>query len=84
MPQRMILFFVSIAFSFIPWGMVHRVGSLGSRGRVPRFAACLRAWRGLRGRHCDSTCLAFATIAAQRGWRRRRMDLQPVEFRGSS
>ncbi len=118
MPQQMIWFFLSMAFSFIAWGIVaaryiwpelrvrqraealepllilhsfrfrasahpaqlplHRVGGPGPRRRVTRTAACLRIFRGLWGRHCGDTCVAFAAIAAQRGRRCCRVDIQPL------
>ena len=57
---------------------LHRIGSAGSRRRVTRSTACLRAFCGLCGHHCGDTCAAFTTFAAQCGWHCRRMDLQPL------
>src|SRR6516164_3955253 len=59
---------------------LHRVGIPGSRCRVTRTAACLRAFGGLWGHHCGNACVAFTAIPAQCGWRCRRMDLQPLGF----
>jgi hypothetical protein len=59
---------------------IHRVGIPGSRCRVTRAAACLRAFSGLWGHHCGNACVAFAAIPAQCGWRCRRMNLQPLGF----
>ena len=102
-------FFVSIAFSFIAWGIVtaryvwpklrlqqrgeacghcslctasasslHRIGIPGPRCFVARSAVCLRAFRGLWRHHCGDARLAFAVIAAQRGWRFHHMGLQSL------
>jgi hypothetical protein len=105
MPQQMIWFFVSIAFSLIAWGIVaaryiwpelrilqrsealrpllilHIFRFIGLAFLVPGVVSpdlpsAFAHW----GHHCSDTGIAFAATVAQRAWRCRRLDLQPVGF----